>query len=310
VARQKKPAGFNIALLAILFALILIRLAEIFIYPGSQILPPDIFFAVAITELCLLWFYAVKEKERLVWVKRKEDELSEMKSKFTLITSHELMTPITVIKGYAALMRERVLGDITEQQNNALDIMDRYFERLENIKNNLAKLSLGTSGSLIETLRPESMGALIRVTAREVGPFLEKRHQAILLEIDKDIPQINMDPNGIQEVLINLLINAIRFTPDNGKIIVRAKDAADKIRVEVEDNGIGIPKEKLADIFESFYELQDIKKHSSGSIEFKSGGLGLGLTIARKIVEAHNGSIWAESDLGKYSRFIFTLPKK
>ena len=80
------------------------------------------------------------------------------------------------------------------------------------------------------------------------------------------------------------------------------------MRVEVEDDGIGMPKDRIKKVFESFYEIRDIKKHSSGNIEFRSSGLGLGLTIARNIVEAHNGSIWADSEEGKFSRFTFTLP--
>jgi signal transduction histidine kinase len=307
--KQPSHTGFSIALLLILVVLIVIRLVEIFVYPESVIIPPYLIFSVAILEMFFLWFYAVKEKYRLIWLQKKREELNEMKSKFTLITSHELMTPITVIKGYMKLLRDKVLGGLNEKQEDALDIVNKYFERLESIKGNLTKLSAGTSRSLIGNLQPVTIGVLIRLTAREITPFVEKRHQHLDLDVAKDIPQAKMDVNGIQEVLVNLLLNAIRFTPDGGKIIVRARNAGSKIRVEVEDSGIGIPKDRLGSVFESFYELRDIKKHSSGSIEFKSSGLGLGLAIAKNIITAHRGEIWVESEVDRFSRFIFTLPK-
>ncbi len=308
---DKRPAGsaFSASLLLILTTLIAIRLIEIFIYPGSVIIPSYVLFSVAILGIFFLWLYAIKEKHRLIWLQKKKEELDEMKSKFTLITSHELMTPVTVIKGYLKLFKDKTLGDLTEKQERALDIVNKYFDRLEGIKNNLTKLSAGTRKSLIGNLQPVSIEVLIRLTAREIAPFIQKRGQHLQIDVDKDTPSVRMDINGVQEVLLNLFLNAIRFTPDGGKITVRAKGLEDKIQVEVEDSGIGIPRDRLKSVFESFYELRDIKKHSSGSIEFKSSGLGLGLTIAKNIVAAHKGQIWVESELGKFSRFTFTLPK-
>ncbi|MEE8359852.1 MAG: HAMP domain-containing sensor histidine kinase [Candidatus Omnitrophota bacterium] len=308
---EKRSAGnaFSAALLLILIVLIAIRLIEIFIYPDSIIIPSYVLFSVAMLGIFFLWLYAIKEKHRLIWLQKKKEELDEMKSKFTLITSHELMTPITVIKGYLKLLENKTLGGLTEKQERALDIINKYFGRLEGIKDNLTKLSTGTRKSLIGNLQPVSIEVLIRLTAREITPFIDKRGQRLQVDVEEDTPFVRMDINGIQEVLLNLLLNAIRFTPDGGKITVRAKGLKDRIQIEVEDSGIGIPKDRLKSIFESFYELRDIKKHSSGSIEFKSSGLGLGLAIAKDIVAAHKGQIWVESELGKFSRFTFTLPK-
>lgn len=234
-----------------------------------------------------------------------------MKSKFTLITSHELMTPITVIKGYMKMLMNKALGELTEDQKKALDVINKYFGRLEAIKSSLTNLSSMTSPkALHETLKPASIESIIKTTATDMMPFIKKRHQSIGVKIEGAIPQVKMNINGIRQVLVNLLLNAIRFTPDDGRITIRAIDANDSIRVEVEDNGIGIPEDKLKDVFESFYEIQDIQKHSSGTIEFKSSGIGLGLTIAKNIVDSHKGKIWVESEVGKFTRFIFTLPKK
>ncbi len=296
------------ALVVILFILIVVRITEVFIYPGAVIIPTELFFGIAIAELALLWFYAVKEKERIARLRRKAAELNEMKTKFTLAASHELMTPVTVIKGYLKLMRDKTLGELSRGQAEAVETMEKYINRLEGIKDNLTKLAAGLKKSLIGGLQTVSIGALARVTCREVGPFIEKRDQSLNMDIEGGLPGLKIDVNGIQEVILGLLLNAIRFTRNGGAITLRARKDGRSVRVEVEDNGIGIPAEKLQSVFESFYELKDIKKHSSGSIEFNSSGMGVGLSIARDIVEAHGGRIWAESEEGKYARFIFTLP--
>jgi signal transduction histidine kinase len=273
------------------------------------IIPPELFFGTAIAGLALLWYYSVKEREKIARLREKAVELNDMKTKFTLAASHELMTPITVIKGYLKLMQDKVLGGLTDKQANAIGVINKYFDRLEKIKNNLAKLASGPARLPASSLQPISIDVLARLTTREIAPFLDQRKQSLSVEMREGMPMIKVDINGIQEVLLNLLLNAIRFTPDGGRITLRARDEGDSVRVEVEDTGIGIPKEKLESIFESFYEIKDIKKHSSGSIEFKSSGMGVGLAIAKNIIRSHHGRIWAESEEGKYSRFIFTIPK-
>jgi len=309
-ALQLKTSKFRIALLAIIALLIFIHLIDVFIYPDTEILPSEFFFAIAIAQLFFLWFDDVREKHRILWIQKKKEELSEMKSKFALITSHELMTPITVIKGYIDLMTDKLLGNLTEQQKSALDTMSKYFTRLEEIKHNLSKAYSEKPPSFEKSLKSSSLEVIIRTTADDIMPFVKKRNQKLSLEIERDIPHTVMSRGGIRQVLVNLLLNAIRFTPDNGRIIIRARDEKNNIRVEVEDNGIGIPGDKLNSIFEGFYEFQDTDTHSSGSIEFKSSGMGLGLAIAKNIIDAHKGRIWAESEESKFSNFIFTIPKK
>ena len=301
---------FRIALLITVVLLVFIHIADIFIYPETEILPPDFFFAIVIAQLFFLWFDGVRERHRILWVQKKKDELNEMKSKFAMITSHELMTPLAVIKGYISLMTDKMLGELTDKQKEALDTMNKYFARLEEIKTNLTRLYSGIYPSFEENLKASSINALIRTTAEDIKPFVKKRNQSLLFQIEEGIPRVMMDVGGIRQVLVNLLLNAIRFTPDKGRIIIKAASDKDAVRVEVEDTGLGIPEEKLGSIFESFYEAQDTSQHSSGTIEFKSGGMGLGLAIAKNIVDSHKGKIWAESKVGKYSRFIFTLPKK
>jgi signal transduction histidine kinase len=306
---EYRPSKFRITMLALIGILIGIRIADLFAFPGEEILPDDIFFAVAIVELFLLWFDQVKEKNYILWVQKKKEELREMKRKFTLITSHELRTPITVIKGYLDLIQDGIFGDINERQVEAIKIVDEYFSKLEEMQNNLTRLYAEKSVLPKRELERAPIGPLIRSTAREMMPFVEKRHQKLFIDVEEGIPDVKMDVGGIKQVLANLIINSIKFTPDNGEIKVKARDEERGVRVEVEDNGIGISEDKLTKVFESYYEAGDVDKHTTGIFEFKAGGLGVGLAIARNTIQAHNGEIWVESEEGKYSRFIFMLPK-
>lgn len=305
-----RTSKFKIILLLIMVLLVIIHVVDMFAYPETEILPANFFFAVVIVQLFFLWLDDVKEKNRILWVQKKKEELNQVKSKFALITSHELMTPITVIKGYLSLMMDKILGELTDRQKKALDTMNEYFTKLEEIKDNLTQLHSGVHPSFKDRCKPSSINAIIETTASDMMPFVKKRNQNLSVKMDKNIPSIMINENGIRQVLVNFLLNAIRFTPDKGNIIIHTKDEKENVRVEVEDSGIGIPKDKLSAVFESFFEAQDTDKHSSGSVEFKSGGMGLGLSIAKKIIDSHRGKIWAESEVNKFSKFIFTLPKQ
>lgn len=307
--KKYKRSKFRIALLAIIVFLIMLRFVDILVYPDTNILPTDFFFAIAIAQLFFLWFDEVKERHHTLWVQKKRDELHEMKSKFTLIASHELLTPVTVIKLYLDLLRSGGLGKVAKEQEDAITKINKHVDRLMEIKDDLLRVYYSAPQYLKERLKPESVQDLIRNVAGEMEPFIQQRKQNLSVEVEREMPRIIMNARAMRQVLVNLLLNSIRFTPDNGTIRISAKNEEDCIRVEIKDNGIGIPKEKLDTIFESFYETQDIDRHSSGTIEFKSAGMGLGLTIAKRIIDDHNGKIWAESETGKSTTLIFTLPK-
>ena len=116
------------------------------------------------------------------------------------------------------------------------------------------------------------------------------------------------DDRAISHALSNLLINSIRFTPDDGVIQVIVADVGDEVRVTVKDTGIGIPAEEHERVFESMYEVQSSMLHSTGTYEFRSGGLGIGLAITKGIIDAHKGRIWVESEEGRGATFTFALP--
>jgi len=235
--------------------------------------------------------------------------VSEMKTKFVLITSHELRTPCAIMRGCIDLLKIHC-KTLPDEQKKVVNVLDRNSERLEKILNTLSQLYSGGMPSFHKNAELISVQGLMRSVEDEITPFIKQREQEFSCSIDDSIPQVKLDKNGIRQVLMNLLLNAIRFTGDKGKITVKISQDDPSIRFEVEDSGIGIPQDKINNVFQSFYETQNPMTHSSGSIEFKSSGMGLGLTIAKQIIDAHHGKIWVESEEGKYSRFIFTLPKK
>ncbi len=235
--------------------------------------------------------------------------VNEMKTKFIAITSHELRTPYTIIKGYLDMLSEGMWGEFNEQQKSALAKVMGNITRVEKILSGLERFYLSASQHFQERFAPVSIGEVIEETVRDVEFFLEKRKQNLRLDIEAEIPPVSVVKNEVKQVVFNILINAIRFTEDGGNITIRAKDQKDGVCVVIEDDGIGIPPEKLDAIFESFYEVQDAMSHTSGTIEFKSGGMGLGLAIAKKIVDSYGGKISVESKEREYSRFLFTLPR-
>lgn len=310
IRKMAKRGQYRVALCLTVIALIAIRFIDVFKYPDTQILSDDFFFAMAVAQLFFLWLDSIHEKHDIIMLQKKREELNEIKEKFAIITAHELLTPVTVIKQYLTLMTDKILGQLTDKQEKALKIVNKNFLKLEHIRYDLARLHLGSAVSFDEKCKLDSVEKVIKGVIEDITPFMKDRKQELSLEIADGIPEVTMAANGISQVLAKLLLNAIRFTPDNGKIIVRAKEEKDKVRVEVEDNGIGIPEDKIHNIFESFYEVQDASKHSSGFAEFNSSGMGLGLAIAKSIIKLHHGKIWVESKKGEFTKFVFTLPKK
>jgi len=304
-----RNTAFRLCLAGILLILIAIYIVNKFVYPDMEIIPTDFFFAVAIAQMFLLWFDGVREKNFLIWAHSQRDALNEMKLKFTMLTSHELMTPIAVIKGYLGLLNDGLMGPLAGDQKNALDTITRHMARLEQLKTTLSSLYADSKGVIRKDAKPSSLQELIKTTASDAMPFVKKRNLSLALDIDEGLPPLMIDAAEIRHVLMSLILNSIRFTPDGGRIAVRARDAGRDVRVEVEDNGIGIPKDKLKVVFEGFYEAGNAEYHHSGTIEFKSGGLGLGLTIAKSILESYGGKIRAESEPERSTKLIFTLPK-
>ncbi len=213
--------------------------------------------------------------------------------------SHELRTPLASIKGFATtLLREDVSWD-TETQREFLSIIDEESDRLTALINELLDVS-----------RIELRRYVVEPEPTEVLPLLqqvitqaEARSSGYIFAVDipSNLPPADVDPRRLRQILHNLLDNAIKYSPSGSKITVRAQSVRDEIVISVTDEGPGIPLEQQARIFEPFHGAY-------GAGDNRAKGLGLGLTIARGLVEAHGGAIWVESAPGQGSTFRFTLP--
>lgn len=226
--------------------------------------------------------------------------LEKVRSEFVANVSHELRTPITSIKGFIETLLEEEVPP--ETQERFLRILKQEADRLDSLLRDLLELSFLESDR--SPLRRESTH-LARLTAnvlQALEPQASQKRIAIRVDIPRDLPQIPVNPAMIEQALINLVDNAIKYSPEGADVHIEARRVAnDFVEVAVADNGPGIPSEHLSRIFERFYRVDKARSRSVG-------GTGLGLSIVRHIVERHGGSVRAESRLGKGSRFIVTLP--
>jgi len=232
----------------------------------------------------------------------------KMKTKFISIASHEFRTPLTVLNGYLSLFELGMFkgkdDEFKQKCAKAKDIINRYLQTIDNVLD-MVKTE---QKDKLEKRDDMDLNNIIKEVYGDLEIFVQKRKQSLVLELDPQLPLGKLNKREINQVLTNLIMNAIKFTPDEGKITVRTRALPGKIQVEVADTGIGIPANEFENIFESFYEIKSDDQHSSGTFEFKSGSLGLGLTLVKKTVENYNGKVWVESEVGKGSAFYFTLP--
>jgi PAS domain S-box-containing protein len=230
-------------------------------------------------------------------------KLDKLKSNFLNITSHELRTPMCSMKGYVQMLLKKTLGDITEEQKRGLMVILRNVARLDNLIRDILDISRLESGTMKFITEITDIHKMIGEVAETMRSSADLKHVQINEEIEDKLPELVIDQERIKQVLINLVNNAIKFSPGGTVIIIRAKKEEENVLFEVQDFGRGIPKDKQKKIFETFYQVDY-------NMDRTFGGAGLGLAISRGIVLAHGGSIWVESKLGKGSTFRFTLPVK
>jgi len=231
----------------------------------------------------------------------KLQELDRMKADFFASMSHELRTPLTSIKEGTGLLLDGVGGETSEKQRKLLGILAQESNRLISVVNSLLDLSKMEAGMMNYDFEPSSVDSLIKRAIAEITPLVEAKQIKLESAIDKPLPSVRIDSERILQVLRNLLGNAVKFTPKGGQISITANPGNGKLAVSVKDSGPGIPMDSLAAIFEKFNQGSRQGAHVRQ-------GTGLGLAIAKSIISSHGGKIWAESQLGKGSTFIFVLP--
>jgi PAS domain S-box-containing protein/diguanylate cyclase (GGDEF)-like protein len=235
----------------------------------------------------------------------KEKEIDRMKSEFISSASHEMRTPLTSIKNAVDLILKRKAGEITDTQEKFMSMAKRNIDRLASLINELLDISKLESGRIKIEPKPLDLGAPLDVAIASLTSKAKEKSICIQNGIPSTLPRAYGDAARLEQIFINLLDNAIKFSPEKGEVRVSAKDYeldGHFIEVSVADDGMGIPSDELEKIFERFYQVD-----ASLSKEVK--GTGLGLSIVKGLVEAHGGKVWAESEVGKGSKFTFTLPK-
>ena len=225
------------------------------------------------------------------------ERLDQSKSNFIAVAAHELKTPLTLIEGYAAMLHE-VLDQkgLTPVENEFLDGIDTGAHRLQGIIDDMIDVSLIDTNLLQLHFQPVWINQLLSALHLELEPVIKERGQIFeVREFPGGGEMTFCDPERLMQVLRNVLVNAIKYTPDGGRITVDGRKLPGFIEIIIRDTGIGINPEDQNIIFEKFARLGSSSLHSSGKTKYKGGGPGLGLHIARGIIEAHGGAIWAES---------------
>ncbi len=211
--------------------------------------------------------------------------------------AHELRTPLTNVRGYLEAMRDGVLTPTPA----AIEVAHQQAMHLGRLVEDLGLIAQADAGVLSLDLQEESMGELAKMSVEAFRPAAEGKGVTLRLESAPELPPAPMDRTRISQALGNLLDNAVRHTPEGGEVSVLVEAAGESVRVSVEDTGEGVPEDEVGQIFDRFYRVDPSRSRATG-------GTGLGLTIARQLVEAHSGAIWAERRSEGGSRFVFEIP--
>jgi signal transduction histidine kinase len=240
----------------------------------------------------------------------KEAEAERAKSRFIATVSHELRTPMTSVKGYLDLLVGGMAGEINAAQKRFLSTIKINADRMINIINNMIYISDLDGSPLQLNMRSTDVAEQLNEAVAAIREQLETRDLALSLEVADDLPPARADPIRLRQVLDNLLSNACKFTYPGGQVKIRAQvhegsrmgaDSPGFLLVSIADTGVGIAPEEQEKIFEPFYCAEN-------PLEVEAGGVGVGLTIARSLVQAHGGRMWVESKPSQGSVFYFTLP--
>jgi signal transduction histidine kinase len=231
------------------------------------------------------------------------DRLNRAKSEFISIAAHEFRTPMTSIVGYLDLISQGRLGPIPDPMQRPIASLIRNTQRLKRLIDDMLDVSRLDSGRMVLHREPRDLRDLCRSAVGELEAFTRAKQHAVETEMG-EIPPVDVDGDRIHQVITNLLANAIKYTPEGGRILVSVGLEADRAVLKVRDNGIGIPEAMRGKIFEPFSEVTAPQFHTSTGPD----SAGLGLYIARGIVLLHGGEIEVSSREGVYTEFTVRLP--
>ena len=258
--------------------------------------------------------------QEIIETNKKLEKLEKLKSEFISIVSHELRTPLTSIKNSIDILLSGRCGENSQSAEKFLSMAKQNVSRLSGIINDLLDISKIEAGKMDFHFKPVNIHSVVDYVKSALSGLAKEKNIEILVNETTDLPEIMADSQRLEQVLTNLLSNAIKFTPDGKKITISTefkntsqiqyhpcffddmkKLSGDYIIVSVEDEGIGIAENELLHVFDKFAQIEN-------SLSRKVGGSGLGLPIAKQLLEAHKGAIWCDSELNKGSKFHFALP--
>ena len=227
------------------------------------------------------------------------DQVESMRRRLIGDVSHELRTPLTAIKG----SMEGLMDGILPANEETFQQIHAEADRLNRLVDDLQELSRVEARAYSLDLRPLTVSSLVQTVTKRLPPQAQAKRISLDLELSPDLPPLLADEDRAIQILTNLTGNALQYTPEGGRVTISAKRLNDEIQISVSDTGVGIPPEHLPHIFDRFYRVDKSRSRQAG------GGSGIGLTIARALVEAQGGRIWVESaGEGQGSAFNFTLP--
>jgi len=232
-------------------------------------------------------------------------ELERMKTNFLSVVSHELKTPLHSIKGFVEIILLGKTGPVNELQRDFLGTVKEQTNQLQRLINDLLEFSRMEAGQIKLRMEPITVGDLVADVATKLGPQAANGKVSIMNQVAVNFATIEADPMRIEQVVTNLVDNAIKFTPPGGVINVHGREDAEMVELRISDSGIGIPLEEQQRIFDRFYQVD-------GGSNRLYKGTGLGLSICKHIVEHHGGRIWVESPGadGQGATFCFRLPRR
>ena len=251
----------------------------------------------------LLYRDLKKRTEELAVANKRLLELDKLKDEFVSLASHELRTPMTVIKSYTWLLLQGKTGNMNAKQIIYLDRVYSSTNRLINLVNDMLNVSRIESGRITIDKKEVNIKQLIDDVITEMMPKAQEGKIELLVNYEQNLPSVMVDPDKIKEVIINLIGNSLKFTPENGKITISVSQKDGEVVVKVSDTGSGIDKDDIQKLFQKFGIVGNnyLRKRNSQ-------GTGLGLYLAKSLVELHGGRMWAQSEgVGKGSSFYFTL---
>ena len=264
--------------------------------------------AIVISKIKSMFQELAKKNEELDFAYRELNRVSheqlELKDKILSNVSHELKTPLTALHGFITILQEGIAGEVNEEQKEYLDIAMRNTMQLNKMIGDLLDATRSESGKLTFSFEVAPITSVAEDIVKVFTNPAARKGIQLKNRIPDELPDVYMDVSRVRQVLINLVDNALKFTPEGGSVTLEAKiheKTGKHILFTVSDTGIGISVEDMERLFARLYQVKN-------DTEDARKGLGLGLYISKAIIEAHNGSIWIESKKDKGSRFLFTLP--